>query len=79
MTHGSVTIQAERCKACGFCLQACPQHVLRLSDALNLHGYHPVILDESDKICTGCGVCAVVCPDVVFTVYRTPARQRHAA
>jgi 2-oxoglutarate ferredoxin oxidoreductase subunit delta len=79
MTHGTVTIQSERCKACGFCVQACPQHVLRLSDALNLHGYHPVRLDEGERFCTGCGICAVVCPDVVFTVYRAPAQLRRAA
>ena len=67
---GAVQINRDRCKACELCVLHCPQHVLRLSDAYNAHGYRPVMLEERDTHCTGCAVCAVICPDVVFTVYR---------
>lgn len=75
MTKGTVSIQTDRCKGCGLCVQACPQHVLSLTDTLNARGYHHVQLDERDGHCTGCGICALVCPDVAFTVYREPLRR----
>ena len=40
MAKGSVQIVAERCKACGFCVEFCPTHVLALSSAFNAKGYH---------------------------------------
>ena len=79
MAKGTVVINRDRCKGCALCVNACPQHVLHLSDTYNIRGYRPVVLDESVAACTGCAVCAVVCPDVVFTVYREPARLRRAA
>ena len=75
MTRGTVTIQTDRCKGCGLCIQACPQHVLAFAEEFNARGYRPVQLDEREHSCTGCGVCALVCPDVVFTVYRQPLRR----
>lgn len=76
MARGTVVIRAERCKGCELCVTACPQGVLRLSEAYNASGYHPVMLVEEEKSCTGCAVCTVVCPEAVFTVYREPARAR---
>ncbi|RIK43862.1 MAG: 2-oxoacid:acceptor oxidoreductase [Chloroflexi bacterium] len=70
MIKGTVIIQSERCKGCQLCIFACPQGVLRLSNAYNSRGYRTVRLDETDRRCTGCAVCAVICPDSVFTVYR---------
>ncbi len=70
MTKGKVTIQQDRCKSCGFCVEVCPQHVLLLSDIPNIHGYFPVAFDEQRGNCTGCAICALVCPDLVFTVWR---------
>ncbi len=75
MAKGTVTIQTDRCKGCGLCVQACPQHVLAFAADFNARGYRPVQLDEREHACTGCGVCALVCPDVVFTVYREPVRR----
>lgn len=74
MARGAVIIQSERCKGCQLCIQACPQEVLRLSNAYNSRGYHPVFLDETQQHCTGCAVCALICPDSVFTVYREAIR-----
>lgn len=74
MIKGTVIIQSERCKGCQLCIEACPQAVLRLSNAYNSRGYRTVRLDEADRRCTGCAVCAVICPDNVFTVYREASR-----
>jgi len=76
MAKGTVLIHQERCKGCGLCVAACPQHVLGMSTVYNARGYATVALDESQNQCTGCAVCAVICPDVVFSVYREPVRRR---
>jgi 2-oxoglutarate ferredoxin oxidoreductase subunit delta len=70
MAKGWVYIDEDRCKGCGLCVDACPQHILTLNaDRFNAKGYHPVQLVNPDA-CTGCTICAIICPDVVFTVYR---------
>lgn len=70
MAKGRVVIEIERCKGCELCRQACPQHVLQLSESFNSKGYRPVILVDPAYACTGCALCAVMCPDACFTVYR---------
>lgn len=75
MIQGTVIIDQERCKGCDLCTRFCPQDVLHLDlTHLNAKGYHPAMLDESVKHCTGCAVCAVICPDVCITVLREVRR-----
>ena len=76
MVHGTVHIVPGRCKGCGLCVVACPQHVLGFSSALNSQGYHPVELFDDLNACTGCAMCALVCPDAVITVYRTDGKKK---
>ncbi len=62
-----VTVDRERCKGCGLCVQNCPQGVLALSKEINLKGYFfasPVCQPK----CIGCRVCGIVCPDVAIEV-----------
>ena len=70
MAKGKITIDSERCKGCGLCLEFCPNGVLSLdAQELNPKGYHPVSA-VSAQACTGCGICALMCPDVAIVVER---------
>jgi len=39
-----VIIDEGMCKSCELCVNVCPKHVLRISNKINLKGYHPVEL-----------------------------------
>jgi 2-oxoglutarate ferredoxin oxidoreductase subunit delta len=68
VAKGRVSIVVERCKACGFCVEFCPTHVLSLSSAFNSKGYHPPHVVHPEK-CSGCDLCGMYCPD--FAIYGT--------
>ena len=59
--RGAVVMNAEECKGCGLCVEACPPKVLRLAECLNRYGYHPAIYLGNG--CSGCGICYFVCPE----------------
>ncbi|MBN1426822.1 MAG: 4Fe-4S binding protein [Anaerolineae bacterium] len=71
MAKGTIIIEQDRCKGCALCLSVCPQSLIGMTDdILNVRGYHPARLVDSEGRCTGCAICAVICPDVCITVYR---------
>ena len=59
--RGRLDLNAEECKGCGLCVEACPPKVLQLAPFLNRYGYHPVIYVGAG--CTGCGICFFACPE----------------
>ena len=66
-----IIVNEERCKACGLCVDVCPQKILKLSsETFNKLGYHYLEVERSDA-CTGCKRCVTMCPDVVIELYRT--------
>ena len=56
----------KRCKGCGYCINACPQDALSVSDFVNEKGYNTVQVDETK--CVACGMCYRVFPDYVFEI-----------
>jgi 2-oxoglutarate ferredoxin oxidoreductase subunit delta len=64
-----IEVDRERCKGCGYCVEACPQGILRMADEFNSMGYHPVECVDPSK-CTGCTFCAMMCPDLVIEVFK---------
>ncbi len=72
-SEARVEIEFDLCKECGLCVEACPVNVLRISENLNVMGYHPV--EYSGNGCTGCGICFYVCPEPgVIRVYKKSKR-----
>lgn len=64
-----IVIDRNRCKGCGFCVDACPNNLIRIDTKLNAQGYLPAIIEDNEN-CTGCALCAEVCPDVAIDVYK---------
>ena len=60
--RGVVIVHADRCKGCGLCAEACPQHLLEINrERVNRLGYFPVRFTAAS--CSGCGVCFYACPE----------------
>jgi NAD-dependent dihydropyrimidine dehydrogenase PreA subunit len=59
--NAKVEVDGELCKECLLCIEACAPDVLKVADALNKMGYHPV--EYIGEGCNGCGVCFYVCPE----------------
>src|SRR6516162_11637566 len=78
VAKGRVSIVVERCKACGFCVEFCPTHVLALSCAFNSKGYHPPHVVHPEK-CSGCDLCGMYCPDFAIYGYKDPEPTRQQA
>ncbi|MDZ7637060.1 MAG: 4Fe-4S dicluster-binding protein [Bryobacterales bacterium] len=67
--RGFVTIDANECKGCGLCVEACTPGALALAAHLNRMGYHPA--EYAGQGCNGCGLCFYACPEPgAITVYR---------
>ena len=54
-------IDAEECKGCGRCIDACPRKVLRPRSRINHRGVQPA--EYADAGCTGCAICFYNCPE----------------
>jgi len=67
---GTVDINVELCKGCGFCIAFCPKGVLEFSDKFNGKGYHPPRAVNPDA-CAGCDLCGMYCPD--FAIFGSRA------
>jgi 2-oxoglutarate ferredoxin oxidoreductase subunit beta len=62
-----VNVEKDRCKGCGLCISACPDHVLAMSEEINAKGYFTPFMEHPDE-CNGCRFCFLVCPDTAIEV-----------
>lgn len=73
---GKVTVKEERCKGCGYCIEACSKGFLAIESARrNRNGYSVAVFSGQDD-CSGCAMCAEVCPDVALEVFKQGERGR---
>ena len=61
-----ITYDAERCKGCHYCVNACPKKCVTLSGNTNSKGYETVVFNEAD--CIACGSCYTMCPDFAIMI-----------
>ena len=59
--RGFLQIDADECKGCALCVEACPRRVIGLSERMNHSGYRTALYLGAG--CTGCGVCFMACPE----------------
>jgi ferredoxin len=68
-------VDAARCTGCGWCVAACPTHVL----SLQATGGRKAATLHHAPACTGCALCAVRCPfDAIRMARAAPADQAAA-
>jgi 2-oxoglutarate ferredoxin oxidoreductase subunit delta len=66
--QGRVEVDANRCKACGLCMEFCPKDCFEKGHGLNPLGFVPIRYRE-DSDCTACGNCAWMCPDMALRIW----------
>jgi NAD-dependent dihydropyrimidine dehydrogenase PreA subunit len=60
-------VDTERCKACGYCRDACPRGVFAGSGSFNHSGYLAMEAVHTEA-CVGCMQCVMTCPDFAIRV-----------
>ena len=65
------TIEKDRCKGCGLCVEVCPKKVLEISSEVNTKGYFPVYQARPED-CVFCATCCRMCPDVAISITEEP-------
>jgi NAD-dependent dihydropyrimidine dehydrogenase PreA subunit len=59
--RGILRVDAEECKGCGLCVEACPPKVIGMNERLNHYGYRTAVYAGAG--CRACGICFMVCPE----------------
>lgn len=58
------TIDRNKCKADGICVEECPLGILEMKDGADA----PTPIDGADEMCINCGHCVAVCPGGAFSL-----------
>jgi len=65
---------ADRCKGCGTCVNACPVEAVALVSANHPQRPKARLARLDPDLCLGCGVCVGACPREAVTLRRRPVR-----
>lgn len=78
---GVAFVDYDKCRACGMCVSACPQHIIELVPfesrywiGCGSHDKGNVVRSYCDKGCISCGLCVRVCPNHAITMNENIAR-----
>lgn len=64
----SVSIDKNKCKACGLCAAVCPKGIIHINpDEITAYGKGCAVVKGE---CIGCTSCYTVCPDIAITIER---------
>lgn len=79
--NGVAVVDANKCTACGMCVEACPKHVIELVDVdakyvvtCSSRDKGPVVTKACQAGCIGCRLCVKACPVDAITVENNLAR-----
>lgn len=75
--QAEITIIADRCKGCGYCIAYCPREVLEESEEINARGAHPPRVNDISK-CAVCGFCTAICPDLAIFIKEKAEEKKEA-
>ncbi len=53
-------VRAEACRACGYCVDACPYDAIELSE-VQLGRTTKIAATVNEVLCKSCGACSAVC------------------
>ena len=59
-----ITLNREKCKRDGICVQECPAQILAMAD----RNAFPAPIENTEEFCTNCGHCVAVCPHGALTL-----------
>ena len=62
-------IDAERCKACSYCVISCPKELFVLGSEMNSKGYHYAKIEDPGS-CVLCYSCTTMCPEAAISIYK---------
>ena len=68
VVNGVAVVQADKCRACGICVSACPRHLISLVSekqdvfvSCSSHDRGPVLRENCNIGCIGCTLCQKTC------------------
>lgn len=75
VVNGRAVVTSDRCRACGMCIEVCPNHLIELIPADATCAVRCFSQEKGKRVremcsagCIGCGLCAKLCPVGAITL-----------
>lgn len=66
---GRIEVNAELCKGCMYCVENCPQKIIKIGQKQNIGGHFYAEQADPDKKCNACKICGTMCPEAAIEVF----------